>query len=156
MGLHLRLVRQRQTQWSNLWVRNRPCAALKATCTNSTRGTVTHHFQPMEIKVKEFLNKPVFWKYVAQTRLSCRFLKNLNQKDLNKHPCTILQDTYYKRTMLRKWKINLRKAKILGHVRNWPIDSPPKMASNSSDSLYLSLSRIKSKKVEYTSPIYWF
>ena len=23
---------QRQTQWSDLWVRNRPCAALKATC----------------------------------------------------------------------------------------------------------------------------
>ena len=35
-----RLVRQRQTQWSNLWVCNRPCAALKATCHHSTRGTV--------------------------------------------------------------------------------------------------------------------
>ena len=38
----------------------RPCAALKATCHDSTRGTVTHHFKPMEIKVKEFLNNPVF------------------------------------------------------------------------------------------------
>ena len=68
----------------------------------------------MEIKVNEFLNKPVFWEHVAQTWLSCRFLKNFNQKSSNKHPGNILQETYYKRTMLRKGKINLRKAKILG------------------------------------------
>ena len=35
------------------------------------------------------------------------------KKDLNKHPGNILQETY-KRTMLRKGNINLRKAKILG------------------------------------------
>ena len=61
LGLHLRLVRQWQNQWSNLRVRNRPCAALKATCYHSTSGTVIHKFKPMEIKVKEFINKPVIF-----------------------------------------------------------------------------------------------
>ena len=124
LGLHLRLVRQRQTQWSNLCVRNRPCAALKATCHLSTRGTVTHHFKPMEIKVKEFLNKLLFLEICPSNTTELQILKEFKPKKyLNKHPGNILQETYYKRTMLRKGKIQ----------------------SNTSDSLYLSLSRIKSK-----------
>ena len=57
-----------------------------------------------------------------------------------------MQETYYKRTMLRKGKINLRKAKILCMNAIDLSTARPKMASNSSDGLYLSLSRIKSKK----------
>jgi len=46
-----------------------------------------------------------------------------------------LQETYYiKRTMLRKGKINLRKAKILGMYAIDLSTARPKMASNFSDS----------------------
>ena len=72
------------------------------------------------------------------------------KKDLNKHPGNILQETYYKGTMLRKGKINLRKAKILGL---YAIDLSTKWRQTPVTDYICLYQELNLKIVEYTSPI---
>jgi len=87
--------------------------------------------------------------------MSCRFIKNLNQKkkDLNKHTGNILQERYYKRTMLRKRQINLRKAKTLCMYAIDLSTARPKW-HQTPVTVYICLyQELNLKIVEYTSAI---
>jgi len=64
-----------------------------------------------------------------------------------------LQETYYKRTMLRKVKINLRKAKILGMYAIDLSTSRPKWRQTPVTAYICLYQELNLKIVEYTSPI---
>jgi len=64
-----------------------------------------------------------------------------------------LQETYYERTMLRKAKINLRKAKILGMYAIDLSTARPKWRQTQVTACICFYQELNLKIVEYTSPI---
>ena len=74
-------------------------------------------------------------------------------KDLNKHPGNIFQERYYKRTMLRKGKINLRKAKILCMYAIDLSTARPKWRQTPVTAYICLYQELNLKIVKYTSPI---
>jgi len=64
-----------------------------------------------------------------------------------------LQETYYKRTMLRKGNINLRKAKILGMYAIDLSTARPKWRQTPVTAYICLYQELNLKIVEYTSPI---
>jgi len=64
-----------------------------------------------------------------------------------------LQETYYKRTMLRKGKINLKKAKILGLYAIALSTARPKWRQTPVAAYICLYQDFNLKIVEYTSPI---
>jgi len=64
-----------------------------------------------------------------------------------------LQETYYKRTMLRKGKINIRKAKKLGMYAIDLSTARPKWRQTPVTAYICLYQELNLKKVEYTSPI---
>ena len=64
-----------------------------------------------------------------------------------------MQATYYKKTMLRKEKINLRKAKILGMYAIDLSTARPKWRQTQVTAYICLYQELNLKIVEYTSPI---
>jgi len=64
-----------------------------------------------------------------------------------------LQETYYKRTMLRKGKINLRKAKLLGMYTIYLSTVRQKWRQTPVAACIGLYQELNLKIVEYTSPI---
>ena len=64
-----------------------------------------------------------------------------------------MQETYYKRTMLRKGKINLRKAKIMGLYAIDLSTARPKWRQTPVTAYICLYQELNLKIVEYTSPI---